>query len=93
MVWATVRRAPSREYLELEAQPAPITVNTFMAEIARKIRKPNLNRTAVQGRGYRAHRAVARASAITGKKLKANGLAILGKTRSFENSFKASAIG
>ena len=28
MVWATARSLPSREYLELEAQPAPIVVYT-----------------------------------------------------------------
>ena len=38
IVWATLRRAPKRAYLEFEDHPAPKVVYTFRLEIIRKNR-------------------------------------------------------
>jgi hypothetical protein len=38
IVWATLRRAPSREYFELDDHPAPRRVYTFNLDNARNIR-------------------------------------------------------
>lgn len=40
MVWATLRRAPSSAYFELEDQPAPSVVYTFSLEIHKNKRAP-----------------------------------------------------
>lgn len=44
MVWATLRRAPRRAYLEFEAQPAPSVVYTLRLDTQRKAIPPTAKR-------------------------------------------------
>jgi len=51
MVWATLRIAPRRAYLELENQPAARVVYTFILEMHKKRRAPKGKRALAEGEG------------------------------------------
>ena len=93
MVWAILRRAPSRAYLELENQPAPRVAYTFKLERQRKNRTPNDKNMDGKYIGYSSQRLSARVRLKTGAKIKGSRLAGAGDACSFKNSFNASASG
>lgn len=93
MVWATARKAPTRAYLELEAQPDPRIEYTARLEIASTNKTARLRSVTGYGIGMGAQRVSARVRARTGVARKRNGEEVEGRTGSLIKSFTPSAMG
>ena len=93
MVWAILRRAPNKAYLELEDQPAPRVVYTFSLEMQRNRRAPIVMKKVGWVVGYSIHIINARNSLNEGAAINGEMLAIDGNVCSLRKSFIASAIG
>lgn len=93
IVWATLRNAPRRAYLEFDLHPAINVVYTFIAEIHRKYKIPNWIQNAVFWCGKILHIINDRNSPIIGAIINEVLLALVGVSCSFKNNLIASANG
>lgn len=93
MVCAAARIAPIRAYFEFEAQPEPRIEYTARLDRARMKRIPRLRSATENGIGMGAHRVIASVNASMGVRRNKIGEEVEGRTGSFMNSFRPSAIG
>ena len=93
MVWATLRKDPSRAYLEFENHPAPSVVYTFILDKHRNRSAPKDRKRGGSGMGYTSHSVSARLRLRIGAIIKGRRFAGAGEACSFKNSFRASARG
>lgn len=93
MVWATARSAPINAYFEFDAQPEPRIGYTARLDKARMNNRPRFKFKTGEGMGIGAQRFKANVSASVGMIRNNVGEAVEGRTGSFVNSFKPSAIG
>lgn len=82
-----------RAYLELEAQPAPKMVYTARLDKARTKRMLKLRSVIGCGRGIGVHRVRAKVRASVGARRNKIGEEVEGRTGSFINNLRPSAIG
>jgi len=93
MVWATARRAPTRAYLEFDAQPEPRIEYTARLERARTNKIPRFKSATGWGMGIGAQRVRAKVRASTGVARNRKGEEVEGRMGSLIKSFTPSAIG
>lgn len=93
MVWAILRRAPNKAYLEFDLQPAIKVVYTFSLEMHKKNITPKEKKCVGYEEGYKYHINKARNKDITGVKRKGRRFEREGFDCSFLSNFRASAKG
>lgn len=93
IVWAIARKAPNKEYLELDVQPAPKIEYTFSEDKQRKIITAREILKVWYGRGIKLHVNKASIRLIIGARKKGVRFDTNGFFNSLQNNLRASANG